>query len=74
MWIFAVILKPLAALILLGAICAPIRWLIYKRFPEGRIKRFLLFPIKGAVGTKDWISATQKTAISRRSAKGGSEP
>jgi hypothetical protein len=39
MW--AVLLKPLAALLILGAICLPVRYLM-RYFPEGKLKRLLL--------------------------------
>ena len=41
---FAMILRPFVALIVLGLICLPIRLLIQK-FPDGKVKRFLLLPI-----------------------------
>jgi hypothetical protein len=46
--VIAQFLKPIAALIVFGLICLPVRLLVQK-FPEGKIKRILLFP----VGTRD---------------------
>jgi hypothetical protein len=42
--VIAQFLKPIAALILFGLICLPARLLVQK-FPEGKIKRILLFPV-----------------------------
>jgi hypothetical protein len=47
--VIAMFLKPFVALILFGFILLPIRLFVLRIVPEGRIKRFLLFP----VGTRD---------------------
>ena len=44
-WVLALIFRPIAALILFGLICLPLRILCQKAIPEGRIKRILLTPI-----------------------------
>lgn len=41
----AVIFRPVAALILLGLICLPVRLACQKWLPEGKLKRLLLHPI-----------------------------
>lgn len=41
-WLIAVILKPLGVLVVFGLICLPIRYLVHKRMPEGRVKNELL--------------------------------
>jgi hypothetical protein len=41
-WVWGVILKPFGALIIFGGIALPIRWLINKKLPEGRLKHELL--------------------------------
>ena len=45
MTFLAIALKPLAALIMFGLICLPIRLAVQKWFPESRIKRLLLRPV-----------------------------
>jgi hypothetical protein len=39
---WAIVLKPLAALVLFGFILLPIRYAVIKWFPEGALKRLLL--------------------------------
>jgi hypothetical protein len=41
-WLLAVIVKPLALLILFGLIVLPLKIAFVKWFPEGKTKRFLL--------------------------------
>jgi hypothetical protein len=41
-WLLAVIFKPLAALILFGLICLPVRLAVQRWMPEGMFKRLLL--------------------------------
>jgi hypothetical protein len=41
----AAFFKPLAFLIVLGLICLPVRYAVIKWFPEGKIKRLLLFKV-----------------------------
>lgn len=42
----ALIFKPIAALILFGLICLPARLAVQKWMPDGKVKRFLLLPLK----------------------------
>ncbi len=41
-WLLAVVLKPLAALILFGLICLPARLAVQRWVPNGPVKRLLL--------------------------------
>lgn len=41
-WALAVVLRPLAALVLFGLICLPARIFVQKRMKEGPLKRLLL--------------------------------
>jgi hypothetical protein len=41
-WQWALLLRPLILLILLGGVVAPIRWAIMRKIPEGKIRRLLL--------------------------------
>ena len=41
----AMALRPIAALILLGLICLPVRLAVQRWWPEGRVKRVLLIRI-----------------------------
>jgi hypothetical protein len=41
-WLLAVVLKPIAALILFGLICLPARLAVQRWMPAGRLKRLLL--------------------------------
>ena len=43
----ALIVKPIASLILFGLICLPARLAVQKWVPEGRVKRLLLKRISG---------------------------
>jgi hypothetical protein len=45
-WVWAIILKPFAGLVLFGLICLPARLAAQKWIPEGKLKRFLLFRLK----------------------------
>lgn len=49
-WVLAMLFKPLAALLLLGGIALPIRWLINRHMKEGNLKNALL---KHRWGPKD---------------------
>ena len=40
-WLLAVVLKPVAALILFGLICLPIKMAVHKILPDGKVKRLL---------------------------------
>lgn len=42
-WFWAVLVKPLVALILIGCIATPIRVAVQKWMPDSKLKRFLLF-------------------------------
>jgi hypothetical protein len=44
-WMWALLLKPVAALIFLGLICLPVRIAVQRFFPEGKLKRLLLVKI-----------------------------
>lgn len=46
-WVWAVLLKPFAALFLFGVICLPFRLLVQRRMKEGRLKRLLLKRVGG---------------------------
>lgn len=52
-WILALIFKPLASFLILGGIALPIRWLVWHKMPEGKIKNALL---KNRWGQKDSLS------------------
>lgn len=41
-WVIGLLLKPLGALIIFGGIALPIRWLIWHKMPEGRLKNIIL--------------------------------
>ena len=41
-WLIAILLKPFAALLLLGGIALPIRYWLHRKMPEGRLKTLLL--------------------------------
>jgi hypothetical protein len=41
-WEWAILLRPLLALVVLAAICIPVRLAAQRWIPEGRIKRLLL--------------------------------
>jgi hypothetical protein len=42
MWLIAVVLRPLAALVLFGLICLPARLAVQRWMPPGVLKRLLL--------------------------------
>lgn len=42
---WAMVLRPIFALILLGLICLPVRLAVQRWMPEGRVKRVLLIRI-----------------------------
>lgn len=44
------ILRPLAALILFGLICLPVRLAVQKWLPPGRLRSLLLFQLKRSTG------------------------
>jgi len=44
-WAIAVVLKPLAALVVFGLIRLPARLAVQKWLPEGRLKRLLLLRV-----------------------------
>jgi len=52
-WLLAVILKPFFSLLLFGVICLGIRWLVWHKMPESRLKQILL---KHRWGEKDSLS------------------
>lgn len=41
-WLVGLILKPFGALLIFGGIALPIRWLIHKCMPEGKLKSIIL--------------------------------
>lgn len=47
-WLLALIFKPIAGLILFGLICLPGRIAVQKWFPEGKLKKLLLYEIPGS--------------------------
>lgn len=47
-WLLAVIFKPVAGLILFGLICLPGRLAVQRWFPEGNLKKLLLYEIPGS--------------------------
>lgn len=47
-WLLAVILKPIAGLILFGLVCLPARLAVQKWLPDGKLKRLLLYKIPGS--------------------------
>lgn len=49
-WLWGLLLKPVIALVLLGGVALPIRWLIHHKMPEGKPKTILL---KHRAGRKD---------------------
>lgn len=49
-WLWALLLKPFAAFVLLAGICLPVRYLVHKKMPEGKWKTILL---KHRWGRKD---------------------
>ena len=49
-WTWGLLLKPFGALLIFGGIALPIRWLIYHKMPEGKLKSIIL---KHRGGTKD---------------------
>jgi len=42
----AIVLRPFVALIVFGLILLPIRLAVQRWFPEGRVKKLLLYPVK----------------------------
>jgi len=44
-WIMAILLRPLATILIFVTIVAPITWLLYKILPEGKWK-FTLFKVR----------------------------
>ncbi len=46
-WLWSLLLRPVAALILLGCVALPIRMLVFRRMREGPLKRRLLRRIAG---------------------------
>lgn len=49
-WLLAVVLKPIAAMILFGLICLPARLAVQRWMPPGRLKTLLLTDLKGGSG------------------------
>lgn len=45
MWVLALLFRPVAALILFGLVCLPIRMAVNRFIPDGRLKTILLTPI-----------------------------
>ena len=45
-WLLAVVLKPIAALILFGLICLPARLAVQRWMPAGRLKKLLLTDLR----------------------------
>lgn len=41
-WMIAVLIKPLALLVLFGLIVLPLKLAFVRWFPEGKVKQFLL--------------------------------
>lgn len=41
-WLIGLILRPLAALLLFGCIALSIRWLIWHKMPESKLKNVIL--------------------------------
>jgi hypothetical protein len=42
-WQIALFLKPLGILLIMTLVVFPIKWLMLKFIPEGKVRRFLLF-------------------------------
>lgn len=49
-WLVGLILKPFLSLILLAGVAMPIRWLVWHKMPECKLKTILL---KHRAGLKD---------------------
>lgn len=45
-WIWAIVLKPIVALVVIGGIATPIRVAVQKWMPDSKLKRLLLFSWK----------------------------
>jgi len=45
-WHWAIMLKPLIAVLIMLAIVLPIKWIFWKLIPEGKLKRILFFSWK----------------------------
>jgi hypothetical protein len=41
-WLLAIVLRPVAALVLFGLIALPLRMAFERWYPEGKVKRYLL--------------------------------
>jgi hypothetical protein len=50
-WLLAVILRPIAALVLFGLILLPARIAVQKWMPPGKFKRWLLTDLKRSSGS-----------------------
>lgn len=49
----AVVFKPIAAFLFFGVFCLGIRWLVFRFFPEGKVKTIML---KHRWGPRDSLS------------------
>ena len=47
-WLIGLAVKPIIALVFFGLIVLPLKWAFARWFPESRIKRILLTPLKGS--------------------------
>jgi hypothetical protein len=51
-WAIALVLRPLAALLLFGLICLPARMAVQRWMPAGKVKRLLLLRIRRPWGAQ----------------------
>lgn len=63
-WIIAIILQPIALLIVI-TLLIPVRMFIFRRFPNGKLKRLLLTPVKGYPGSDAWKRRLDQSVIDR---------
>ena len=61
-WLIAIIVRPLALLLVI-AMLIPVRLLILRFLPNGKIKRILLTPVKGYPGYESWKRRLQESGI-----------
>lgn len=60
--VVAIIVRPLALLLVI-AMLIPVRLLILRLLPNGRLKRILLTPVKGYPGYDSWKRRLQESGI-----------
>ena len=51
-WMWAILLKPIFTAAIFFLVIAPITWLLYRMFPEGRLKVFLFKVRTGPTATR----------------------